>query len=185
MQHQGTKTIETEKLILRPLTLNDAQAIFSNYANDPNVTKFMTWPTHESIEDTRTILRTWIGQYDHSDFYQWCIVLKENGNDPIGTIGVVRVDENVEIIEIGYVIGKTWWHKGITSEALTALIKFFFDEVKVNRIQARHDPNNPNSGKVMKKCGMKFEGIMRKASRNNQGIVDSAIYAILSEDYFT
>lgn len=56
---------------------------------------------------------------------------------------------------IGYCIGRKWWKQGITSEALKAVIDFLFDEVKTNRIEARHDPRNPNSGLVMKKCGMK------------------------------
>jgi ribosomal-protein-alanine N-acetyltransferase len=81
-------------------------------------------------------------------------------------------------------LGKHWWNKGIMSEALMELIKFFFEKVGVNRIELRHDPNNPNSGKVMAKCGMKFEGHLRQADKNNQGIVDTIYYGILAEDYF-
>ena len=54
----------------------------------------------------------------------------------------------------------------------------------MNRIESRHDPNNPNSGKVMEKCGMKYEGLMRKADINNQGIVDYIEHGILTEEYF-
>ena len=82
-------------------------------------------------------------------------------------------------MHIGYCIGKRWWNKGITSEALNELIKYFFEEVQVNRIESRHDPLNKNSGKVMIKCGMKYEGIMRKAYINNQGICDCSMYALL------
>jgi ribosomal-protein-alanine N-acetyltransferase len=65
------------------------------------------------------------------------------------------------------------------SEALKAVMDFFFDEVGANRIESRHDPNNPHSGMVMKKCGMKYEGTMRMADRNNQGICDACWYALL------
>lgn len=65
-----------------------------------------------------------------------------------------------------------------------ALIRFFFEEVKLNRIEAGHDSNNPNSGKVMAKVGMQYEGTMRQAIKNNQGICDFLYYAILAEDYF-
>jgi [ribosomal protein S5]-alanine N-acetyltransferase len=182
LQHQGTKTIETERLILRRLTPGDAEAGFKNWASDPEVTKYITWPPYEELSVWQKYISELSPRYTEDDFYFWCIVPKESGG-PIGTISVVKIDERTDMLEIGYVIGKSWWHSGITSEALAALIKFFFQEVKANRIQAKHDPNNPNSGKVMLKCGMKFEGIMRKASRSNQGIIDSAMYAILAEDY--
>ena len=70
------------------------------------------------------------------------------------------------MVHIGYCISKKWWNKGITSEALKALIKYFFEEVGVNRVESRHDPSNPNSGKVMMKCGMKYEGTIREADIN-------------------
>jgi len=64
------------------------------------------------------------------------------------------------------------------------VIRFLFEEVKVNRIQARHDPANPGSGIVMKKCGLQYEGTLRKADKNNTGIVDVAMYGILAEEYW-
>jgi ribosomal-protein-alanine N-acetyltransferase len=88
------------------------------------------------------------------------------------------------MVHIGYCIGKAWWRQGCTSEALTALIRFFFEEVGVNRIETRHDPRNPNSGAVMMKSGLKFEGTLRQSDWNNQGLCDAAYYAILAEDYF-
>ena len=89
------------------------------------------------------------------------------------------------MVHIGYCIGRKWWNNGITSEALKELIRFFFEEVCVNRIESRHDPRNPNSGKVMTKHGLKYEGTMRQSDINNQGICDAAFYALLSEDYFS
>jgi ribosomal-protein-alanine N-acetyltransferase len=88
------------------------------------------------------------------------------------------------MVHIGYCIGKRWWHRGITSEALEILIKYFFENIGVNRVEARHDPNNPNSGKVMEKCGMKYEGTMKQADKNNQGICDYCEYGVIAEDYF-
>ncbi|MGN1096150.1 MAG: GNAT family N-acetyltransferase, partial [Eubacteriales bacterium] len=67
--------------------------------------------------------------------------------------------------------------------AFSAVISFLFDKVKVKRIESWHDPNNPNSGKVMKKCGLIYEGTLRKADWSNKGIVDASVYAILLEDY--
>ena len=108
------------------------------------------------------------------------IVLKEI-DAPIGSLIAVS-DERTESAQIGYCIGKEWWHQGIMPEALGAVMDFLFDEVGFNRVEARHDPNNPNSGKVMAKCGMKYEGTLRQADRNNQGICDCSFYGLLASD---
>lgn len=83
------------------------------------------------------------------DFYQWAIVLKNNGNGPVGTISVVDRNDALNILHIGYCIGSRWWNQGITSEAFSGIISFLFEQVKANRIESQHDPRNPNSGKVM------------------------------------
>ena len=183
MKHLGTVQLETERLILRRFTLDDANAMFNNWTSDPEVTKFMTWKTHTSAEESKMILSDWINRYDEENYYQWAIVFKENGADPIGGISSVRNSDTKQVVHIGYCIGRKWWHKGITSEALSAIIKFFFEEVSLNRIESSHDLNNPNSGKVMTKCGLLYEGTQREGGWNNQGLMDNVMYAILQKDY--
>ena len=180
LTHKGTQTIETPRLILRRAVREDAQAMLRNWASDPEVTKFLTWPTHDSIDVTRTVLESWLAEYEKDNYYQWMIVLKEIG-EPIGSISVVRQNQRVEAAEIGYCIGSAWWHQGIMSEALAAVINYLFTEVGMNRIAACHDPNNPHSGGVMRKCGMQYEGTTRASDRNNQGICDASYYAIVKE----
>ena len=181
LTHRGTQTIETQRLILRRAELTDAEAMFRNWASDPEVTKYLTWPPHTSLEVSRRILENWVEANGQIDRYHWMIVLKEIGR-PIGSISVVNMDERVEKAEIGYCMGRKWWHMGIMTEALRAVMDFLFYDVGVNRIEARHDPRNPHSGGVMRKCGMKYEGTARQADRNNQGICDAAIYALLRSD---
>jgi ribosomal-protein-alanine N-acetyltransferase len=182
MKHVGTKTIETDRLILRRVTSEDARAMYRNWASDPEVTKYLTWPAYTAPEDAQGILKIWEKDYEKADFYLWAIVPGDLG-EPIGTISVVEMNETAQWLEIGYCIGRNWWNKGYVSEALKAVIAFFFEEVGAGRIQARHDPRNVHSGAVMRKCGMTFEGILRRADRNNQGICDAAIYSILREEY--
>lgn len=182
MKHCGTKRLETDRLILRRFVGEDADAMYKNWASDDEVTKYLTWPTHSSPEVSLAIADKWANSYDDETFYQWAIVLKENGDEPIGSISVVEMKESVSKVHIGYCIGRKWWRKGITSEALKAVMDFLFDEVGANRIEARHDSNNPNSGKVMKKCGMKYEGTLRSSDRNNQGICDACYYALLKSE---
>ena len=183
MKHCGTLRLETERLVLRPFTPDDAQAMYQNWASDPQVTRFLTWPVHESPAATRRLLEDWAASYENDRYYQWAIVLKENGDEPIGSISAVEIKDELDLVQFGYCIGRPWWHRGITSEALGALIQFFFTQVGANRIACRHDPNNPHSGMVMRKCGMRYEGTQRSADRNNQGICDVSWYAILREDW--
>ena len=180
--HKGTQTIETSRLILRRAIREDAEPMFRNWASDPEVTKFLTWPAHSSIAVSEMVIGSWLQEYEKENYYQWMIVLKELG-EPIGSISVVRQNDRVEEAEIGYCIGRPWWHRGIVSEALVAVIEYLFTEVGMNRVAARHDPNNPHSGGVMRKCGMKYEGTHRACDRNNQGICDAAQYAILRSEW--
>lgn len=119
MTHCGTQNMETERLLLRRFLIDDADAMYTNWASD------------------------------------------------------------TDTVQIGYCLGRAWWHRGIMSEALKAVMDFFFDEVGANRIESRHDSRNPHSGMVMKKCGMKYEGTLRSSDKNNQGICDACWYALL------
>ncbi|MGL5693960.1 MAG: GNAT family N-acetyltransferase [Peptostreptococcaceae bacterium] len=184
MEHKGTKRIETKRLILRKFSINDAEPMYNNWASDEEVTKYLTWKPHDNVEVSKSIIEEWIEGYKENDFYQWAIILKENGDEPIGSISIVRQDEEIGIVHVGYCIGRKWWNKGIASEALNGLIRYFITEVGVNRVESRHDPVNIGSGKVMLKCGMKYEGTMRKADINNQGICDYSMYGILAKDYY-
>lgn len=181
MKHLGTKFIETERLLLREFFLDDANAMFNNYAGDDEVTKYLTWPTHQSAAESEAVISEWLPDYEKKECYNWAIELKEIG-EIIGGISAFNIDEMVGKIEVGYCIGKNWWNQGITTEALKAVMNFLFDEVGVNRIEAKHDTRNVYSGKVMRKCGMKYEGTHRQSFKNNQGICDSAFYALLKDE---
>lgn len=180
MQHRGTKLLEAERLVLRRFTADDAEAMFHNWASDDEVTKYLTWSPHASVEVTAQVLEDWVSKYSSDSFYQWAIVLKET-SELVGSISVVEdIDDKIKKAHIGYCIGKRWWHLGITSEALSRVMDFLFDEVGVHKVESRHDPHNPHSGGVMKKCGMKFEGTLRQCDWNNQGICDASYYGLLS-----
>lgn len=180
----GTQTIETERLILRRFTMDDAQNMYDNWANDPEVTRFLMWQPHKDVEETEGILADWLTHYDKSGdngFYNWAIVLKDLG-EPVGNISVVQRNDRARRAHIGYCLGQKWWHQGIMSEALGAVIDYLFSEGYL-RIDSQHNVNNPHSGGVMKKCGMKYEGTFKGYEWDNSGIGDAAFYAILKEDY--
>ncbi|WP_099468823.1 GNAT family N-acetyltransferase [Konateibacter massiliensis] len=182
MKHCGTVELTTDRLILRRFCVEDAERMYRNWASDDEVTKFLTWPSHGSAEGTKQLIEVWEKEYNNQNTYNWAITLKNETDNPIGSIGIVEQNEAVDKVQIGYCIGKKWWNQGITSEALQAVITFLFEQVGANRIEAKHDTNNQNSGSVMKKCGMTFEGILRQSDRNNQGICDTSYYSILKSE---
>lgn len=182
MKQLGTKVLETERLRLRPFKASDAENMYKNWASDAEVTRYLTWPAHESVKGTRALLELWEKEADSPSTYQWCIELKETG-EAIGSIGSAHLYEHIEAVEVGYCIGKAFWGKGIMSEALRAVRDFLFAEAEVNRVEACHDTNNPVSGKVMEKCGLRFEGIRKQGGKNNTGLCDLACYGLVKRDW--
>ncbi|SHK77213.1 ribosomal-protein-alanine N-acetyltransferase [Clostridium cavendishii DSM 21758] len=184
LNHKGTVIIETERLILRPFKQNDAEAMFKNWCNDIEVCKFLSWGPHKDIYDTRDILKEWTEGYLENNSYNWAITLKDK-NEPIGSIGAFNVCETNERCEIGYCIGKSFWGKGIMTEALKALLNFFFYEVGIHRIQLRHDVKNPGSGKVMQKVGMIYEATLNEFTKRRDGSFGNLdLYYITKDIYF-
>ena len=183
LNHKGTRTIETKRLVLRQFSPADAESMFANWANDPEVTEFLTWAPHGCAENTRSLLETWEKAYENPGCYNWAICKCEN-EEPAGSISVVKLDENAESCEIGYCISKSLWGNGYMTESLKAVIRFLFAEVGMNRIEARHDTNNPASGKVMQNNGMTFEGVLREAGYcEKRGFYDLAVYGLLNREY--
>lgn len=181
LKGSGTAVLETERLILRPFTLDDAVDMYENWAKDPEVTRFLQWQPHKDAGETLEILRDWVSQYEKGNYYNWAIELKDL-EEPIGNISVVQQNDRALQAHIGYCLGKEWWHQGIMSEALSAVIGFLFSE-GYRRIDSRHNVANPHSGDVMKKCGMRYEATLRQRGWDNSGIHDEALYSILAEDY--
>lgn len=182
LKHIGTQRIETERMILRHFTVEDSPTMFRNWAGDPCVTEYLIWPAYTGESGVAEYLKSVVSQYDNPAFYEWAIVLKAL-NEPIGSIGCVRLREEIAAMELGYCLGRQWWRHGLAPEALQAVIHFLFTNTDVNRIEAKHDVRNPASGAVMKKCGMQYEGTLRQAARYNQGLCDAALYSILREEF--
>lgn len=155
MEHKGSKRLETERLILRKLKIEDAREVYKNWASDPDVAKFMRWNEHKSIEDTMLWLAEEEKNAKRKDYYTWGIQLKKTGK-LIGSIGAFyREDENGRY-EVGYGISKKYWNNGYTTEALRAVMDFLINEVGISKFMCMHAVENPASGAVMRKVGFEF-----------------------------
>lgn len=148
-----TRTLETERLILRAVTDNDTAAIFNNWCCDPEVAKYMTWSAHRSISDTRMVMDYWLSEYGREDCYRWGIALKTDGT-LIGMIDVVGYDDDGLPI-IGYCSGRKFWGNGYMTEALIAvrdqLIKEGFKELRISAVD-----ENKGSNRVIQKAGFEY-----------------------------
>ena len=173
--------IETERLVLRRLALRDAQAIYE-YGRDPRVAKYVLWDAYRSVGEAKGYIRYMLRKYRAGEPSSWGIELKETGQ-VIGTIGFMWIQRENASAEVGYSLSRAYWNRGIMTEALQAAIDFGFRSLNLNRIEAQHETENPASGAVMRKCGMKYEGTLRQRLLNKGRFVDVELYAILRGDY--
>ncbi|MDO4357636.1 MAG: GNAT family N-acetyltransferase [Clostridia bacterium] len=173
--------IETDRLLLRRLCIRDAQAMYE-YTCHEAVARHVLWEAHRSISDTRNYIRYMMRKYRLGDPASWGIEYKPTGAI-IGTIGYMWHNPDHASVEVGYSLNDAYWNLGIMTEALSAVIRYSFTKMHINRIEAQHETSNPASGRVMQKCGMRHEGTLRSRLRNKGNYVDVELYAILRSDY--
>ena len=178
MNHLGSLVMKTEHLYLRLFVLEDAPAMYENWASDPENLKYVTWDAHTSSERTRESIKRWVEQYQKPDTYKWAICFKTSPDQVIGDISVVSQDQESESCELGYILGKKFWGKGFMTEALTAVLDFLLNEVGFKEIKATYVSLNPASGKVMEKAGMQYVETIPKAIQRKGYCGDKIIYSI-------
>ncbi|MGD9886674.1 MAG: GNAT family N-acetyltransferase [Bacilli bacterium] len=182
MNQVGTLTLETKRLRLRQMVMMDAFAMFHNWANDPQVTKYLTWNPHQSIETTQEIIKSWSEQYASSLFFHWAIVYCPT-HELVGNISLFKVDPQLKTGELGYCMSAKYWNCGIMSEAVWAVLSFAFNTVGFNEIEARHDINNPASGRVMQKNKMTKIGNVITFSKKESKDIELCVYRIKKEEF--
>lgn len=181
LNHQGTRELRTQRLVLRRYRLEDAQAAFDTWCSDPRVADWVTWHPHQDVAFTEALIADWIRTYDNKQYYHWVI---EKDGRVIGDIAAVGVSDRLMTCEIGYCLGRDFWNQGIITEAMVRLMQYLFSEVGFHRIIARHFVGNPASGRVMEKAGMKKEGVHRQYRDIKDGSFEDLVqYAALREEW--
>ena len=169
MRHAGTQVIRTQRLLLRPLTPQDAGMMYRNWASDPAVTRFLRWEPHKSEAESRELLSAWSILYQNPDYYQWALVEKATGQ-VFGSISIFTsssvepdrdpwpgFDHSNGVWEVGYCIGQAWWNKGFTTEALKAVVDYWFRNTDSSWLACSHALANPASGRVQQKAGFVYD----------------------------
>jgi ribosomal-protein-alanine N-acetyltransferase len=172
--------IETERLVLRKPHIEDSNVIFTGWAQDKEVTRYLTWRPHQNIEQTREFVQNCLRAWEQETRFPYMITLKGN-NEIIGMI-----DPRIEgpKIGIGYVATRAYWGKGYVPEATRSMIMWAFRQSLIYRVYATTDVENVASQRVLEKVGMQCEGILRKyiVHPNISDVPrDSYIYAIIKQ----
>ncbi|MGE5607111.1 MAG: GNAT family N-acetyltransferase [Bacteroidota bacterium] len=172
---------ETERLVMRKLTMEDAEDVFE-YASNPEVSKYVTWETHRTINDSISFIKMTIEKYEHEAIGDWGLEYKANGK-LIGTCGFVNWNKQHHWAGIGYVLSRDYWNRGIMTEAASVIIRHGFEKMDLNRIEAHHMIENIASGRVMQKVGMTFEGVVRGLFFARGTHHDVKLYSILKSEF--
>ena len=151
-------TIETARLRLRPPVMGDAEAIFATYARDPEATRYVSFPTHQSSAEARAYLcRCAVGWAGDGPF-TWVILLRENGR----LAGAIDIRPQDRRVELGYILGREYWGHGYMTEVVRALSEWVLAQPEVHRVWAVCDVDNHASARVLEKAGMEREGRLRR-----------------------
>lgn len=174
-------SLETDRLLLRKLRLDDAEAVFA-YASDPEVARYTTWEAHKTIDDSKAFLTSVIELYNSHQVAPWGMEHRAH-RKLVGTCGFVYWHLRHARAEIAYALSRPYWNKGYTTEAVRAVIAFGYRVMRLNRIEARCDVPNVASARVMEKAGMKFEGILRHHMFTKGAYVDLKMHSILRDEW--
>jgi [ribosomal protein S5]-alanine N-acetyltransferase len=173
--------LRTARLLLRPIAVADASDVFA-YGSDPQVTRYVTWPTHRTIDDALDYVSRRVRDYETGPILHWGISLGE-GKSLIGSIGIDAISDINFSGELGYVLARPFWRKGYMTEAVRIVIDSTFRFTPLNRIEANCLVPNLASARVIEKSGMTFEGVRRELSYFNGALHDVRSYAILRKDW--
>ena len=158
--------IETARLILRKPVAADTPLIYEAYARDPEVTRYLTWRPHRSLADGEQPSAEWMAAWRSGKYFSWVIALKESEE----LAGMISMRPDGWRVELGYVLGRRWWGRGLMTEAVRAVIDRALAEPEVFRVWAVCDVENTASARVLEKAGMRREGVLRRwAMHPNMG----------------
>lgn len=174
-------TIESDRLVLRPLNHGDAKELFAIFS-DPVVMRYWNTPPWASLDDARNFISSSLDAMTRQESITLGIILKTTG-ELIGKCMLFSYAKESKRAEIGFAIGPSHWKRGYVSEAGQALLEYGFEELGLRRVEADIDPDNVSSGKALERLGFVREGLLRQRWEVNGVVSDSAIYGILAEDH--
>ena len=172
----------TRRTCLRKMLKSDSYDMYE-YARQQEVTEYLLWDPHPSESYTAKYLAYLQSRYRAGDFYDWAVVMRDTYK-MIGTCGFTRFNIESNSAEVGYVLNPDFWGMGLAPEVVSKVLEFGFNELDLNRIEARYMVGNDRSRRVMEKVGMTFEGVNREAMHVRGRYVSIGVCAILKSEFY-
>lgn len=182
LRHNGTNTVETERLILRRFRYTDDDAMLKYWIADEKIQSLYSEPVYTTKEEVKELLDKYIGSYEKSDYYRWAVIEK-NSNECIGQIAYFLVDSKNHFAEIEYCIGSDFQCRGYATEATKAVIAYGFNNIGLHKVQICTKTINKPSKRVIEKCGFTYEGTLRDYFYMNGEYVGRLYFSILRSEY--
>ena len=182
MQFAAFQEIHTSRLLLRKLQAEDALPFFQRLGGSAAVTEHMLWTPHQTLSDSVASIRKVLDRYETGRCYRWAIVRKEE-HSLIGIIDLLSFDEQADSCSFAYMLGQEFWGQGFGTEALTAVLDFAFSKMEMRVVTADHFAENPASGAVMRKAGMRYVRTIPGKYQKNGGLHDAPEYRITKEEW--
>ncbi|MCB9418626.1 MAG: GNAT family N-acetyltransferase [Ardenticatenaceae bacterium] len=173
--------LNTERLILRQIQMNDAAALYACFA-DEEVTRFYNLPTFSRIEQAQGIIEHMLNSYGERRTIRWAITRREDGLF-LGTCGFTGWKWHFFSGQIGYELSRPFWRQGVMTEALTAVIRLAFTQLNLNRVEALVMPGNTASLNLLKKLDFQNEGLLRQSGYWENKFHDLYMMALLKRDW--
>lgn len=182
MEYAAMEQLETRRLILRKLRMDDARVYYERLGSSAAVTEFMLWEPHRDIGESVASIEKALRRYAEGRCYRWGIARKED-DSLIGVIELLRLDEETDTCSFAYMLAEEFWGRGYGTEALTAALDFAFRKLKVAAVEADHMAENAASGVVMRKAGMKYQRTDRAKYEKHGKVYDAPVYRITAEEW--
>ncbi len=182
LTHKGTQTIKTDRLILRKFEYTDDEAMLKYWIADEKIQSLYSEPVYSTKEEVKELLDKYIGSYERNDYYRWAVIHGETG-ECIGQIAYFLVDSKNHFAEIEYCIGSDFQRKGYATEAARAVIKFGFEQMKLHKVQICTKEINHASKRVIEKCGLTYEGMLRDYFYMDGKYVGRLYFSMLADEY--
>ena len=178
MKYAEFENLETERLLLRQLTMDDLYDYYERIGSDGEVSRYMLWEPHQDIGETLASFEKAFAGYEEGGYYRWVAVRKED-DLLLGTMSLLRLDEKENSCSFAYMFARDSWGQGYATEAMTAVLDFAFEKLEVEKITADHFATNPASGAVMRKLGMHHTGTVKEKYEKHGHKVDAECYEIV------
>lgn len=180
----GTKTIETERLVLRRFEYSDSHAMLKNWIADEKIQSMYREPVYKTLDEVNGLLNKYISSYEKKDYYRWAIIEKTS-KECIGQIAYFLVDNKNHFAEIEYCIGLQFQCIGYATEATKAVIRYGFEKINLHKVQICTRSINLTSKKVIEKCGFTYEGTLRDYFYINGEYEGKLYFSILRNEYYS